>query len=53
MQVCHIVLSLTRSALPIINGGTIVAIGKKNCGHHPHGLEDNTPIIEFVERYSV
>ena len=34
------------------NGGTIVAIGKKNCGHHPHGLEDNTPIIEFVERYS-
>ena len=35
------------------NGGTIVAIGKKNCGHHPHGLEDNTPIIEFVERHSV
>ena len=34
------------------NGGTITAIGKKNCGHHPHGLEDNTPIIEFVEMYS-
>ncbi len=34
------------------NGGIIVAIGKKNCGHHPHGLNDNTPIIEFVEQYS-
>ncbi|MBR3753983.1 MAG: hypothetical protein IKK49_02625 [Clostridia bacterium] len=34
------------------NGGTIVSIGKANCAHHPHGLEDNTPIIEFVEKYS-
>ena len=34
------------------NGGTIVAIGKEGCGHHPHGLEDNTPIIEFIEKYS-
>ena len=33
------------------NGGVIVTIGKANCGHHPHGLEDNTPIIEFVEKY--
>ncbi len=35
------------------NGGVIVAIGKENCGHHPHGLDDPTPIIEFVEKYSV
>ena len=34
------------------NGGNITVIGKKNCGHHPHGLEDNTPIIEFVEKHS-
>ena len=34
------------------NGGTITTIGKENCGHHPHGLEDCTPIIEFAERYS-
>ena len=34
------------------NGGTIMAIGKKGCGHHPHGLEDTTPIIDFVESYS-
>lgn len=34
------------------NGGTIIAIGKEGCGHHPHGLKDNTPIIEFVEKYS-
>lgn len=34
------------------NGGTIVTIGKHGCGHHPHGLEDTTPIIEFVEEHS-
>lgn len=34
------------------NGGTIISIGKKDCGHHPHGLDDNTPIIEFVEKHS-
>ena len=33
------------------NGGTIETIGKVGCGHHPHGLDDNTPIIEFVQRY--
>ena len=35
------------------NGGMIEAIGKANCGHHPHGLDDNTPIIKFVEKYSL
>ena len=34
------------------NGGTIITIGKKNCGHHPHGLTDHTPLIEFAETYS-
>lgn len=33
------------------NGGTIIAIGKPGCGHHPHGLEDPTPIIAFAEKY--
>lgn len=33
------------------NGGTIVEIIKPGCNHHPHGLEDTTPIIEFVEKY--
>ena len=32
-------------------GGEILAIGKAGCGHHPHGLEDPTPIIEFVEKH--
>lgn len=32
------------------NGGVITAIGKAGCGHHPHGLEDNTAIIAFMER---
>ena len=34
------------------NGGTIITIGKENCGHHPHGLLDNTPIIEFLKKHS-
>ena len=29
-------------------GGSLLAIGKEGCGHHPHGLEDPTPIIEFI-----
>ena len=34
-------------------GGTLVAIGKEGCGHHPHCLPDNAPIIEFIEKYAV
>ena len=34
------------------NGGVIEVYGKEGCGHHPHGLPDNTPVIEFVEKYS-
>ena len=33
------------------NGGTIQVIRKSMTGHHPHGLEDPTPIIEFVEAH--
>lgn len=32
--------------------GVIVSIGKDGCEHHPHGLEDNSPIINFIEQYS-
>ncbi len=35
------------------NGGVVDVICKKNAGHHPHGLEDNTPIIQFVEKYNL
>ncbi len=34
------------------HGGEIVTIGKPGCGHHPHGLEDPTPIIAFVEMHA-
>ena len=34
------------------NGGKILSIGKKGCGHHPHGLEDNTPLIEFILKHA-
>lgn len=33
------------------NGGTIVEIVKAGCDHHPHGLDDVTPLIEFTEKY--
>ena len=32
-------------------GGIIEEILKKDCDHHPHGLDDPTPIREFGERY--
>ncbi len=33
------------------NGGNLTEILKNGCDHHPHGLEDNRPLIEFVEKY--
>jgi len=33
------------------NGGIIETIVKPGCDHHPHCLEDNTPIIEFVMKH--
>ncbi|MGJ8739266.1 alpha/beta fold hydrolase, partial [Zobellia laminariae] len=29
-------------------GGTIKLIGKEGVGHHPHSLEDPTPIVDFI-----
>ncbi len=34
-------------------GGLIEVIHKPECGHHPHGLEDPTPIINFVIEHSL
>lgn len=31
-------------------GGRITVIAKKGVGHHPHSLEDPTPIVQFVLR---
>jgi acetyl esterase/lipase len=33
-------------------GGEITLIAKKGVGHHPHGLEDSTPIVEFLAKYA-
>lgn len=33
------------------HGAPIKVIPKSMVGHHPHGLDDPTPIIEFVEKY--
>ena len=32
-------------------GGIIETVGKPGCAHHPHGLEDNTPLIKFAEKH--
>lgn len=32
-------------------GGIIEETLKAGCDHHPHGLEDNSPMITFVEKY--
>lgn len=33
-------------------GIPLLVIGKPGCDHHPHGLEDPAPIVEFVEKYA-
>ena len=32
--------------------GSITLICKPGVGHHPHGLEDSTPIIEFIQKHA-
>lgn len=34
------------------NGCEIEVHIKKGCDHHPHSLEDNTPIIDFIKSHS-
>jgi pimeloyl-ACP methyl ester carboxylesterase len=33
-------------------GGNIQVIHKPGVGHHPHGLDDPTPIVEFLAKYA-
>ncbi|HCN27739.1 MAG TPA: hypothetical protein DIT64_02930 [Verrucomicrobiales bacterium] len=33
-------------------GGSITLIAKHGIGHHPHGLEDSAPIVEFIARHA-
>ncbi len=32
-------------------GANVEVILKEDCEHHPHSLEDSTPIVEFIEKY--
>lgn len=34
-------------------GGSITLIRKKGVNHHPHGLDDPTPIVEFIVKNAV
>ncbi|MEW6157919.1 MAG: GDSL-type esterase/lipase family protein [Verrucomicrobiota bacterium] len=33
-------------------GGEIILIAKPGVGHHPHGLDDPTPIVEFIQKHA-
>ena len=33
-------------------GGLVELIHKPDCGHHPHGLEDPKPVVDFIVRHS-
>ena len=33
-------------------GIDIKVYGKEDCGHHPHGLDDTTPIIDFILKHA-
>lgn len=33
-------------------GGSITLIAKPDIGHHPHGLEDSTPIVDFIAKHA-
>jgi len=33
-------------------GGTVEVIHKPGCGHHPHGLDDPAPVVEFIRRHA-
>jgi pimeloyl-ACP methyl ester carboxylesterase len=33
-------------------GGTIELIHKPGCGHHPHGLDDPAPVVDFIRRHT-
>ncbi|MBO5069859.1 MAG: hypothetical protein J6C37_05805 [Roseburia sp.] len=34
------------------HGGKLLAIGKDGCEHHPHGLENPQPIVDFIMKYA-
>jgi pimeloyl-ACP methyl ester carboxylesterase len=34
-------------------GGSIKLIAKPRVGHHPHGLDDPTPIVEFIAQHAI
>ena len=35
------------------HGGNITLVLKPGCDHHPHGLDDPTPLIDFALKYGV
>jgi dienelactone hydrolase len=34
-------------------GGVFEVIHKPGVGHHPHGLDDPTPVVEFIEKHTM
>ncbi len=34
-------------------GGTIHVFHKPSVGHHPHGLDDPTPVVDLIKTYTL
>ena len=34
-------------------GGPFEAIAKHGCGHHPHGLDDPSPVVDFIVKHTI
>jgi len=49
-KVYTVLTSKHKFAPKVALGSEIQLIAKPGIGHHPHGLEDSTPIVEFIER---
>ena len=44
-------MSIVREAYQKM-GGVVEVIVKPDCGHHPHSLEDPTPVVEFLRNHN-
>lgn len=34
-------------------GGSMTLIAKPGCRHHPHGLPDPTPVVDFIMQHTI
>ena len=63
VPIIHVIGDLDEACVPSENsdivherytklGGNIVVIVKHGCAHHPHGLADPTPVVDYIMAYT-